>query len=143
MARIALPDDAQRIDGPARRTQRPPTALPPGAIELDVAFVPPAGQKLDDRFGDPTTLDVSASPPELLLGGGGRARGLRRTLTVASGIPEGTLHVSVQAASCDGDPLTGEVPEHAACHLFQQDWGIPVTIDPAADATLTLDLRGM
>jgi hypothetical protein len=35
------------------------------------------------------------------------------------------------------------VPEHAACHLFQQDWGIPVTIDESADATMVLDLRGV
>jgi hypothetical protein len=52
------------------------------------------------------------------------------------------LHVSVQAAACDGDPDTGEVPEHAACHLYQQDWGIPVVLTPGAPAELTLDLRG-
>ena len=143
LVRVALPADAQRVDGPARRTQRPATPLPTGTVELEVTFVPPPGQKLDDRWGDPTMLDVSASPPELLVGGGGRARGLRRSLTVARGIPEGTLHVSVQAAACDGDPDTGEVPEHAACHLFQQDWGIPVTIDESADATMVLDLRGV
>jgi hypothetical protein len=68
---------------------------------------------------------------------------LRRTLTLADGIRSGTLHVSVRAAACDGDPETGEVPEHAACHLFQQDWGIPVTIEDGADPTLTLDLRGV
>jgi hypothetical protein len=87
-------------------------------------------------------LDVSASPEGLLLDGGGRAPGLRRTITVASGIRHGTLHVSVQAAACDGDPATGDVPEHAACHLFQQDWGIPLTLVEGAPGTLTLDLRG-
>jgi thiol-disulfide isomerase/thioredoxin len=143
LVRVALPHDAQRVDGPARRTQRPATPLPTGTVELEVTFVPPPGQKLDDRWGDPTMLDVSASPPELLVGGAGRSRGLRRSLTVAPGIPEGTLHVSVQAAACDGDPDTGEVPEHAACHLFQQDWGIPVTIDESAGATMVLDLRGV
>ena len=143
LVRVPLPEDVQHVDGPARRTQRPPTTLPPGQVDLEVAFVPPPGQKLDDRWGDPTVLDVSASPPELLASGGGRARGLRRTLEVVSGIPTGTLHVSVQAAACDGDPVTGEVPEHAACHLFQQDWGIPVVIDPAGDSRLTLDLRGV
>ncbi|GAA2156592.1 thiol-disulfide isomerase/thioredoxin [Humibacillus xanthopallidus] len=143
LTRVALPEDAQRVDGPARRTQRPATPLPSGAVELEVTFVPPPGQKLDDRWGDPTMLDVSASPPELLVAGGGRSRGLRRSLTLAPGIPAGTLHVSVQAAACDGDPDTGEVPEHAACHLFQQDWGIPVSIDESADATMVLDLRGV
>jgi hypothetical protein len=39
--------------------------------------------------------------------------------------------------------VTGQVPEHAACHLFQQDWGIPVTIDESAAPALTLDLRGV
>jgi DNA-binding beta-propeller fold protein YncE len=143
LTRVALPEDAQQVDGPARRTQRPSTPLPAGDVELEVTFVPPPGQKLDDRWGDPTMLDVSASPPELLVAGSGRSRGMRRTLTLAPGIPAGTLHVSVQAAACDGDPETGEVPEHAACHLFQQDWGIPVTLDAAADARLTLDLRGV
>ena len=93
-------------------------------------------------------LTVSATPDHLLSDGGGRARGLRRTITLASGIPTvgagptGTLHVSVQAAACDGDPDTGEVPEHAACYLFQQDWGIPVVIDEDAQPRLMLDLRG-
>ncbi len=143
LVRVPLPEDAQRVEGPARRTQRPLTPLPAGEVRLEVTFVPPQGQKLDDRWGDPTMLDVSASPEGLLLEGGGRSRGLTRSLRLADGIPQGTLHVSVQAAACDGDPETGEVPEHAACHLFQQDWGIPVTIDPGSDARLTLDLRGV
>ncbi|WP_083283125.1 NHL domain-containing thioredoxin family protein [Humibacillus sp. DSM 29435] len=148
LTRVALPREAQHVDGLAQRTQRPPTRLPSGLIELEVAFTPPPGQKLDDRWGDPTMLQVSATPEHLVSDGDGRARGLRRTITLASGIPTegagptGTLHVSVQAAACDGDPVTGEVPEHAACHLFQQDWGIPVVIDEAAEPRLVLDLRG-
>ena len=143
LTRVALPEAAQRVDGPAHRTQRPPTPLPAGAVALEVTFVPPTGQKLDLRWGDPTRLDVSATPDALLVSGAGRAQGLTRTLVLREGIGSGTLHISVQAAACDGDPETGEVPEHAACHLFQQDWGIPVTVDPTADATLTLDLRGI
>ncbi|MBB2986467.1 NHL domain-containing thioredoxin family protein [Terracoccus luteus] len=151
LTRVALPADArhgEHVDGAAHRTQRPPTPLPSGEVELEVTFVPPAGQKLDDRWGDPTMLQVSATPEHLVVEGAGRSRGLRRTIRLASDIPTegsgptGTLHVSVQAAACDGDPETGEVPEHAACHLFQQDWGIPVTIDPSAPARLVLDLRG-
>ena len=99
-------------------------------------FEPPTGQKLDDRWGDPTRLVVSASPPELLLDGAGDGTGLTRSLTVATGIPAGTLHVSVQAAACDTE---GENP---ACHLFQQDWGIPVVLDAAGPDRLVLDLRG-
>ncbi|WP_020143820.1 NHL domain-containing thioredoxin family protein [Terracoccus sp. 273MFTsu3.1] len=143
LIRVALPEAAQRVEGPAHRTQRPPTPLPAGEVALEVTFVPPTGQKLDLRWGDPTRLNVSATPDALLVSGAGRAEGLTRTLVLRDGIGSGTLHISVQAAACDGDPETGEVPEHAACHLFQQDWGIPVTLDPTADATLTLDLRGV
>ncbi len=142
LTRVALPERAQRVDGPAHRTQRPATSLPAGTVTLQVAFTPPAGQKLDHRWGDPTRLDVSASPDALLVSGAGRATGLTRTLVIREGIGSGILHVSVQAAACDGDPETGEVPEHAACHLFQQDWGIPVVLDDAAPAHLELDLRG-
>ncbi len=142
LVRVALPERAQRVEGPAHRTQRPATNLPSGTVTLEVAFTPPAGQKLDHRWGDPTRLDVSASPEALLVSGAGRATGLSRTLVVREGIGSGILHVSVQAAACDGDPETGEVPEHAACHLFQQDWGIPVVLDDTAPARLELDLRG-
>jgi hypothetical protein len=48
-----------------------------------------------------------------------------------------------QAAACDGDPGSEEVPEHAACHMYQQDWGIPVVIDQDAVPELQLDLRGV
>ena len=136
LVRVAIPADAQRVNGPARRTQRPPTTLAPGEVDLTVAFDPPAGQKLDDRWGDPTQLVVSASPPELLVAGGGVGQGLRRALTLAPGIPAATLHVSVQAAACDTE---GENP---ACHLFQQDWGIPLVMSPDGPRRLELDLRG-
>lgn len=143
LVRVAVPVEAQRVDGPGRQTQRPPTPLAAGTVEIVVSFTPPTGQKLDHRWGDPTRLMVSASPPELLLGGAGSAEGLTRTVTLAPDLPGGILHVSVQAASCDGDPVSGEVPEHAACHLYQQDWGIPVEIDASGARELALDLRGV
>ena len=37
----------------------------------------------------------------------------------------------------------GEVPEHAACHLYQQDWGIPLVITGDGLRTVTVDLRGV
>ena len=141
--RLAVPDKAQRIDGLAHRTQRPRTELSPGAVTLRVTFTPPTGQKLDYRWGDPTRLMVSATPEALLRDGAGSAEGLSRTLTLDPAAGDGVLHVSVQAASCDGDPETGEVPEHAACHLYQQDWGIPVVLVDGAPDELTLDLRGV
>ncbi|WP_432544888.1 NHL domain-containing thioredoxin family protein [Kineococcus sp. SYSU DK002] len=131
-----------RVDAGAHRVQRPPTDLAPGVVELVVAFTPPTGQKLDDRWGDPTRLVVAATPPELLAEGAGTQEGLRRTLRLADDLDGGVLHVSVQAAACDGDPETGQVPEFAACHLYQQDWGIPVRLVAGAPAQLPLDLRG-
>jgi len=145
LTRFAVPT-AVRVDEGAHTVQRPPTDLPPGAVELSVAFTPPTGQKLDHRWGDPTRLVVASSPPELLVAGAGDAEGLRRSVVLADpeagGPREGVLHVSVQAAACDGDPETGEVPEFAACHLYQQDWGIPVRLVPGADGELVLELRG-
>jgi thiol-disulfide isomerase/thioredoxin/sugar lactone lactonase YvrE len=142
LVRIPLPDKAQRVDGLAHQTQRPPTELSAGGVALEVTFTPPAGQKLDHRWGDPTRLSVSATPEALLRSGGGGGQGLTRELDLDAAVGDGVLHISVQAASCDGDPLTGEVPEHAACHLYQQDWGIPVRLVEGAPTSLTLDLRG-
>nr|WP_281373317.1 NHL domain-containing thioredoxin family protein [Kineococcus aurantiacus] len=138
-----LTPPALRVDAGAHRVQRPPTDLAPGTVELTVGFTPPSGQKLDDRWGDPTRLVVASTPPDLLTEGAGSAEGLRRTLRFAEGAEGGVLHVSVQAAACDGDPETGEVPEFAACHLYQQDWGIPVRLVDGAAAELPLDLRGV
>ena len=142
LVRVPIPAAAQRVEGPARQTQRPATPLPAGAVSLVVSFIPPTGQNLDHRWGDPTRLMVSSTPAELLVQGSGSAPGLTRGLTLAGDVRGGVLHVSVQAAACDGDPDTGEVPEHAACHMYQQDWGVPVVIDPEAPAELRLDLRG-
>ena len=137
LVRVALPAEAQQVSGPARRTLRPVTHLATGAVDLVVTFTPPTGQHLDDRYGDPTRLVVSASPEGLLLEGDGSAAGLTRRLRLAPGIPAGTLHVSVQAAACDDEG------EHAACHLFQQDWGIPLSLVDDGPRELTLDLRGL
>ncbi len=137
LVRVPVPAGAQRVDGGAHRVQRPPTDLAPGPLALAVAFTPPTGQHLDDRFGDPTRLVVSATPPELLASGAGDAPGLARDLVLSGSVASGVLHVSVQAAACD----TGD--EHAACHLYQQDWGIPVVVTAGAASELVLDLRGV
>ena len=142
LVRVPIPAAAQRVQGPARQSQRPATPLPAGAVSLVVAFVPPTGQKLDHRWGDPTRLMVSSTPVELLVHGSGSARGLTREITLAPDVRGGILHVSAQAAACDGESDTGDVPEHAACHMYQQDWGIPVVMDPSAPAELHLALRG-
>ncbi|WP_369045548.1 NHL domain-containing thioredoxin family protein [Sinomonas sp. P10A9] len=139
---VPIPKDAQQVDEGERQTQRPKTAVPAGPLELTVRFAAPTGQKLDNRWGDPTQLKISSTPAELLVGGTGTAQGLTRTLELNPAVAEGVLHITARAAACDGAPGE-EIPDHAACHLYQQDWGIPVMLQDGADAALTLDLRGM
>lgn len=141
LTRVKLPKDAQKVDEGALTTKRPSTEIASGPVSLTVSFTVPAGQKLDDRWGDPTFLQVSATPPELISSGEGGAEGLNRDLVINPEFTEGVLHVTARAAACDGEP-GGEIPLHAACHLYQQDWGIPVELVDSAPNALTLDLRG-
>ena len=126
------------VDRGAHRTQRPVTDLAPGTLELAVPFTPAPGQKTDERYGPSTQLSVSSSPPELLLDGAGDGVPLARTLRLNPQVPAGVLHVSARAASCDADPAV----EFPACHLAQQDWGIPVRLVAGAATRLTLPLLG-
>jgi thiol-disulfide isomerase/thioredoxin len=142
LIRLPLPKEALTVDEGASQTQRPKTRVAAGAHQLVVRFAAPKGQKLDDRWGDPTQLKISSSPEELLLGGGGTSVGLTRTLELNPEVAGGVLHITARAAACDGEP-GGEIPDHAACHLYQQDWGIPVVLDAAGETELTLDLRGL
>jgi thiol-disulfide isomerase/thioredoxin len=135
LTRVKLPEEALQVEASAYRTQRPATEVAPGEIELEVVFEPPPGEKMDDRYGPSTFVKVSASPAELLLDGAGGTVELGRTLRLNPEISEGVLHVSAKAASCDD----GEFP---ACHLHQQDWGIPVRLVEGAAAKLPLILRG-
>ena len=146
LTRIALPDDALRTEGTAYRTARPPTEVAAGGLDLDVLFAPPRGQKLDDRYGPSTYLVVSASPPELLVSGAGSGTDLRVRLVVAdpatTGVETGVLHVSVRAASCD-DPDAPGAADYPACHIHQQDWGVPIVVVPAGATRLSLVLAGL
>ena len=142
LVRVPVPKDAQTVDEGAAQMQRKRTPIAPGDLDLVVRFSAPAGQKLDTRWGDPTQLKVSSSPAEALVDGDGTAQGLTRTLRLADGVTEGVLHITARAAACDGSP-DGEIPEHAACHLYQQDWGIPFTVSADAESELTLELRGL
>jgi thiol-disulfide isomerase/thioredoxin len=144
LVRLPVPKEALQVDEGAAQTQRPKTPVAAGGLALRVRFSAPTGQKLDDRWGDPTQLKISSTPPELLLAGGGTSVGLTRTLTLSADVPEGVLHITARAAACDGpETADGEIPDHAACHLYQQDWGIPVLLDADGATELTLDLRGM
>ena len=141
LTRVKLPKDAQKVDEGALTTKRPSTEIASGPVSIGVSFTVPAGQKLDDRWGDPTFLQVSATPPELLVSGDGGAEGLSRDIVINPDLDGGVLHVTARAAACDGEP-GGEIPLHAACHLYQQDWGIPVELKDSAPQELHLDLRG-
>lgn len=143
LTRVRLPEEALRVESAAYRTRRPATDVAPGELALSVLFEPPTGQKMDERYGPSTQLVVSASPSELLLSGAGRDTSLTRSLTLNPAIASGVLHVSAKAASCDEMP-DGADPEEffPACHVHQQDWGIPVNLVPGAPAQLPLILRG-
>ncbi|WP_456825711.1 NHL domain-containing thioredoxin family protein [Cellulomonas sp. P5_E12] len=140
LARIALPATlvGQILDSGSHRTQRPVTELAPGEVRLDVVFTPAAGQKYDDRYGPSTRLQVSSTPPGLLLDGAGDDVPLDRLLRLDPSVTEGVLHVTAHAASCDADPAI----EYPACHLNAQDWGVPIRLVEGASTTLTLPLHG-
>ncbi|MEU6758283.1 NHL domain-containing thioredoxin family protein [Streptomyces sp. NPDC046685] len=139
LTRLRLPEEAVRVDAVAHRTRRAATEVAPGTLRLDVVFQAPAGQKLDTRYGPSTRLLVSSTPPELLAGGEGAGTDLFRELTLNPELTEGVLHVSAMAASCDDDPDN----EYPACHVHQQDWGVPLRITPGAATRLPLVLAGM
>jgi thiol-disulfide isomerase/thioredoxin len=136
LVRLA-PGAVRTVAGERHRTERPPSPLAPGEVTLEVVFAPAPGQKLDTSFGPSTRLEVSASPPELLLEGAGTGTDLSRRLVLNPAVSKGILQVVAQAATCDADV------EHAACHLTRQDWGVPVVIDPRAPSRLPLILRGL
>ena len=137
LTRVRLPDQALVVDGIAQRTHRPVTEVRPGTVQLEVVFTPPAGQKLDERDGPATRLVVSSTPPGLLREGEGRGEGLTRTLVLDGHVGDGVLHVAAMAASCDTDGS-----EFPACHVHQQDWGVPVRLVEGAPAELRLYLAG-
>ncbi|MFJ8161821.1 NHL domain-containing thioredoxin family protein [Streptomyces sp. NPDC096136] len=139
LTRLRLPEEAVRVDAVAHRTRRAATEVAPGTLRLDVVFQAPAGQKLDTRYGPSTRLLVSSTPPELLAEGEGAGTDLFRDLVLNPGVAEGVLHVSAMAASCDDDPAN----EYPACHVHQQDWGVPVTVTESGTARLPLVLAGM
>ncbi|MFH8367861.1 NHL domain-containing thioredoxin family protein [Streptomyces sp. NPDC018031] len=139
LTRLRLPEEAVRVDAVAHRTQRAATEIAGGTLRLEVVFQAPAGQKLDTRYGPSTRLLVSATPPELLAEGEGAGTDLSRDLVLAEGVTEGVLHVSAMAASCDDDPAN----EYPACHVHQQDWGVPVRVTEGGAERLPLVLAGM
>lgn len=147
LTRLRLPEEAVRVADRAHRTQRAATEIAPGTLRLDVVFQAPAGQKLDTRYGPSTRLLVSATPPDLLAEGAGPGSDLFRELVLADDVTEGVLHVSAMAASCDDTASdsgsAAGANEYPACHVHQQDWGVPVRVSAAGTARLPLVLAGM
>lgn len=139
LTRLRLPEEAVQVESVAHRTQRAATEVAPGKLRLDVVFSAPTGQKLDERYGPSTRLLVSSTPPELLVSGAGADSALSRELVLSAEVAEGVLHVSAMAASCDDDP---EI-EFPACHVHQQDWGVPVKLTADGATRLPLVLAGL
>ncbi|MFB7662858.1 NHL domain-containing thioredoxin family protein [Kitasatospora sp. NPDC056138] len=139
LTRLRLPEEAVQVESVAHRTQRAATEVAPGRLRLDVVFSAPTGQKLDERYGPSTRLLVSSTPPELLVSGAGADSALSRELVLSAEVTEGVLHVSAMAASCDDDP---EI-EFPACHVHQQDWGVPVKLTAGGATRLPLVLAGL
>jgi thiol-disulfide isomerase/thioredoxin len=134
----AHPIDASvMVAGDAMRTTRPALEVSSGAVELNVVFTPPPGQKFDERYGPSTALVVSSTPKELLLEGAGTYRELIQGLKINPDVTEGVLHVAARGASCDDDGT-----EFATCHIHQQDWGIPVRISSSGTRVVQLVLSG-
>ena len=130
---------AALVDGGAREVKRSSTRIAPGVVDLDVVFTPAPGQKLDTRYGPSTRVEITSSPPSLLVEGAGASTDLSRALTIAPDVPGGVLHVVAQAASCDDDPAI----EHPACRLTRQDWGVPVEVAAEGVTRLPLMLGGL
>ncbi|MGP9539617.1 thioredoxin-like domain-containing protein [Brachybacterium sp. AOP43-C2-M15] len=124
------------IDEGAQRSERPVTEVGPGPLTVRVLFTPPPGHKLDDSLGPSTQVTVSTTPTSMLASGGGVDTALERVLELDPAYPEGVLHVSARAASCDADPAV----EFPACHMHQQDWGVPIRVVEGGPAHLDLSL---
>ncbi|MGN7210890.1 thioredoxin-like domain-containing protein [Brachybacterium paraconglomeratum] len=124
------------IDEGAQRSERPATEVGPGPLTVRVLFTPPPGHKLDDSLGPSTQVTIATTPTSMLQGGGGVDTALERTVTLDPAYAEGVLHVSARAASCDADPAV----EFPACHMHQQDWGVPIRVVEGGPDHLDLSL---
>lgn len=124
------------IDRGAQRSERPVTEVGPGPLTVRVLFTPPPGHKLDDSLGPSTQVTISTTPTSMLTSGSGVDTALDRTLELDPAYTEGVLHVSARAASCDADPTI----EFPACHMHQQDWGVPIRVVDGGPDHLDLSL---
>ncbi len=139
LTRIPIPAGAT-VDGAAHRVQRARTDLAPGTVELRVAFVPPAAS---------TSTTGSATRPahrrrRPAVAAGLRGRHVDRPDPGAGAVRRrGRAERLRGAASCDDSDDGSTGGTFAACHRYQQDWGIPVRLVDGAPAALELDLRAV
>jgi thiol-disulfide isomerase/thioredoxin len=104
---------------------RPAVEVGTGDVTVTVAFVPPPGERLDDRYGPSTSLTITGLETGPSLG-----PELTRTVRITD---ETRVGVSAYAASCD------ESAEHPACHLARRDWELRVTPGGPSRIELVLD----
>ncbi|MCX5040942.1 MULTISPECIES: NHL domain-containing thioredoxin family protein [Streptomyces] len=136
LTRLRLPREAVGTAGRTHGTRREVTEVAPGTLRLEVVFRAPGGQTPDTRYGPSTRLLVSATPPALLSSGAGAGTVLSRLLEADPAVPDGVLHVSATAVSCDDDPAT----PYPACHVHQRDWDLPIRLADGATDRLSLVL---
>ena len=126
----------REIDEGAQRSERPVTEVGPGPLTVRVLFTPPEGHKLDDSLGPSTQVSITTSPASMIRDGAGTGTELERVLELDPAMTEGVLHVNARAASCDADPTV----EFPACHMHQQDWGVPIRVVEGGPDHLDLSL---
>jgi thiol-disulfide isomerase/thioredoxin len=129
---VVLGDELVVVESAAHRLTRLPLRrtvdVGPGEVTVTVAFTPPAGETLDDRYGPATSLTVTG-----LAGGPSQGPELTRRIRVGT---EPRLRASAYAASCD------EHAEHPACHLARRDWDLRVVPGGPTSVELVLDGHG-
>ena len=126
LTRLRLPEEAVGWTAVAHRTQRAATEVAAGRRSGSTwSSRPRPGQKLDDRYGPSTRLLVCSTPPELLLGGAG---GGHRPLPRAGARPGRRPRACCTSPRWPPPATTTRTIEYPACHVHQQDWGVPVRL---------------
>ena len=126
---VVVGRDLVVVESAAHRLTHIPLAetrdVGPGEVTIEVSFTPPAGEKLDDRYGPATSLTITGGHD-----GPSTGPGLIRRLRLTT---ETRLQVSAYAASCD------ERAEHPACQLARRNWELRVTPGGPDQVGLVLD----
>jgi thiol-disulfide isomerase/thioredoxin len=129
---VVVGDELVVVESAAHRLTRLPLRrtvdVGPGEVTVAVAFAPPPGETLDDRYGPATSLMITG-----LAGGASQGPELTRRIRVDT---EQRLRASAYAASCD------ETAEHPACHLARRDWDLRVVPGGPSRVELVLDGHG-